>query len=896
MKNMKRFRLIAAAAGLAALTAAAPFTVLAENDPDITDTQITVRASEIKEKGIYRAVQAALDIARYSATNDNRYRVVVEPGTYELTRALHLYSNTELVLNSVTLKRHKESCANMLRTGDYDTESSGAEGYDEYSNLTVTGGVFDGSATANTVIKAAHTTNLCFEGTTFKNVKNGHIMEIAGVDGFTVKKCTFKDQRLDPDDVGYEAIQLDILKKGHIVDCRSEDLAMKNVLIEGCTFDNVPRGVGTHTMIVNNPFTGIKIKNNTFKNITSVAVQTMNWKNSEISGNTIEKTPRGIAVYSILGGGMGAFKSSAIAAEGKTDSHFSDKYSGAFDSNITISDNTITGCGDIKDKFASYEPAGISIIGTTLSKASKTYEDGSGNLPKGDYSMRGVTVKNNTIDANGYGIRMINAKNCDVLSNTVACADNKHYRNDFHGIQVYQSYIDRVKNNTVSKAACNGISVYKSTVPVIENNEVDNSKNCGICCDSSTVRHINYNTIIKASADGILFKKSKGNKKISENYITDTGGRGVFVKDKSKAGSISKNTIFATSKVCIERMNDSKGAIVSDNCFKAATVKSVSLNTNSLTMGLGEAYPLSAKISPSNAKSRFIWSSSDNSVAVVDGNGKVTAKKCGKATITVTASNNVSQTCKVEVKPKPEHIDINASMLTLGQGEEFDLNSSLSPRGSASHRVTYTSNNRGAVGISQTGGVITGKSVGTATIVAKTYNGKIANCNVIVKAEPYAVWFTEDYLHMGQGENYRFTAQLPDNTASHHMTYRSSNTDAVEIDAATGEAYAKANGTAEITATAYNGLQAHCTVTVESAPAKVELAAGSVNLHEGEDYTLTCSFPTGSASCDLAFSSSDPKVCSVDENGTVTAKSRGKATVSVRTYNGRIDFCEINVK
>ena len=343
MKNMKRFRLIAAAAGLAALMATAPFTVLAENGPDITDTQITVRASEIKEKGTYRAVQAALDIARYSATNDNRYRVVVEPGTYELTRALHLYSNTELVLNSVTLKRHKESCANMLRTGDYDTESSGAEGYDEYSNLTVTGGVFDGSATANTVIKAAHTTNLCFEGTTFKNVKNGHIMEIAGVDGFTVKKCTFKDQRLDPDDVGYEAIQLDILKKGHIVDCRSEDLAMKNVLIEGCTFDNVPRGVGTHTMIVNNPFTGIKIKNNTFKNITSVAVQTMNWKNSEISGNTIEKTPRGIAVYSILGGGMGAFKSSAIAAEGKTDSHFSDKYSGAFDSNITISDNTITG-------------------------------------------------------------------------------------------------------------------------------------------------------------------------------------------------------------------------------------------------------------------------------------------------------------------------------------------------------------------------------------------------------------------------------------------------------------------------------------------------------------------------------------------------------------------------
>lgn len=896
MKAIKRLRLIAAAAGMALLTAAVPIAAVAENGPEITDTQITVRASEIKEKGTFRAVQAALDIARYSATNDNRYRVVVEPGTYDLTRALHLYSNTELYLKGVTLKRHKESCANMLRTGDYDTEKSGAEGYDEYCNLTVTGGVFDGSATANTVVKAAHTTNLRFEGTSFKNVKNGHIMEIAGVNGFTVKKCSFKDQRLDPDDVGYEAIQLDILKKGHIMDCRSEDLAMKNVLIEGCTFDNVPRGVGTHTMIVNNPFTNIKIKNNTFKNITSVAVQTMNWKNSEISGNIIDKAPRGIALYSILGGGQGAFKSSDIAAEGKTDSHVSNKYSGAFDSHITIADNTITGCGAIKDKFADYVPAGISVIGTTLSKTSKiNAQDGSGGLPKGDYSMRGVTVKNNTIDANGYGIRMINAKNCDVLSNTVACTDNKHYKNDFHGIQVYQSYINRVKGNTVSKAASNGISVYKSTVPVIENNEVDNSKYCGICCDSSTVRHINYNTIIKTVSDGILFKKSNGNKKISENYITDTGGRGVFVKGKSKAGAIDKNIIFATERVCIERMNDSKGTIGNGNSFKATTVKSVSLNTDNLTMGIGETYPLTARVAPSNAKSRFIWSSSDNSVAVADINGRVTAKRTGSATITVTASNNVSKTCKVEVKQKPRRIAINASMLTLGQGEEFDFNSKLSPHSSASHRVTYTSNNNGAVSVSSTGGVITGKSVGTATIVAKTYNGKAANCNVIVKAAPYAVWFTEDYLQMGQGETYHFQVHLPDNTASHHMVYRSSNKNAVEINAATGEAYAKAAGTTEITATAYNGLQAHCTVTVQAAPERVDLSTKTINLHKGEKSPLTCSFPKGSASCELVYMSSDPKVCHVDKDGVVTAKNRGKATVSVRTYNGRIDFCEIVV-
>ena len=902
MRNIKISSKIKYAAASVSLTAAFAVTsfstlpALAQSPGlDITDTQITVRSSEIKDKGTYSAIQAALDIARYSATNDNIYRVVVEPGEYDLTRALHIYSNTELYLKNVKLVRNKESSANMLRTGDYDTENSGATGYDEYCNMTVTGGVFDGSSTENTMIKAAHSSKLTFNGTTFKNVKNGHIMEIAGVNGFNVKNCTFKDQKLDPNDVGYEAIQLDILKSGHIVDCRSEDLAMKNVVIEGCTFENVPRGIGTHTMILNNPFDGIKIKNNKFKNITSAAIQTMNWKNCEISGNTIENTPRGISVYSILGNGMGAYKSSAVAKEGGTESHCSDKYSGAFDSNIVISNNTITGCGKIKDKYAGYEPAGITVTGKVLGKVYSTYEDGSGALPKGDYSAKGVTVKNNTIDVSGYGIRMIDAKSCSVLNNTLRCSDNRKYRNDFHGIQIYESQIDNIKGNSVSDAACNGISVYKSSVPVIESNEIDNAKNIGICCDNSSVRHINYNTIMKTASDGILFKKSKGNKKISENYITNTGGRGVFVKEKSSAGKIEKNTIFSTKDAGIERMNNSKGKI-GDNYFKAAQLKSISLNTDSLTMGIGEKYPLSLTLSPSNAKSKFIWKSSDSSVASVDGSGKVTAKKIGKAKITVKAANDISETCNVEVRKAPENISLNADMLTIGQGEKFDLDSSLSPKNSSSHRVLYTSNNEKAVGISDTGGIITGKSVGTATIVASTYNKKIANCNVIVKAAPYAVWFVEDWLGLGIGEGYKFEAKMPENTASNYLVYKSSNPKAVEIDSKTGYASAVGQGTAEITATAFNGMQAHCTVSVMSAPESISFTTNEVNLDKGEKTQLECTFPISSIACNITYMSSDPSVCRVDKNGIVTAKSKGKATVSARTFNGRIAFCEINVE
>ena len=881
---------------LAIVLASSGITALANDSTagiDVSSTQITVRASAIKQQGTRKAIQAALDIARYSATNDNIYRVVVEKGEYDLSGCLHIYSNTTLVLNGVKLTRNKKSGANMLRTGDYDTYNSGAAGYDEYCNMTIEGGVFDGGNTSNTVFKAAHSTNLTIQKTTFKNVKNGHIMEIAGVNGFHVLGCTFKDQTLKPNGVGYEAIQLDILKKEHIVDCRSEALAMKNVVIENCTFENCPRGIGTHTMILNNPFDGIKIRKNTFKNMTSAAIQGMNWKNCEISGNTIEKTPRGISVYSLLGsGGMGAYKASAIAAEGKTNTNISDSYQGPYDSNIVICNNTITGCGSVKDQYAAYEPAGISIVGEKLTKVYKKYDDGSGALPKGDYSIKGVTIKNNVINVKGYGIRLIGTKDAKVQSNTLSCGNNRNYHLSFHGIQLYESSASAVSNNSVSGAPVNGIDIYAGSVSNINGNEIDASGKYGIIVKKSTVPYINANTIFKPGSDGILFTESKGNKQINENYISQTGGRGIYVKGKSTAGSIAKNTIFGCARDCIEKVNNCKGTI-GTNYFQAAELKSLKLNVNSVVLGLGESFTPTMTISPSNARSKYIWTSSDSSVVSVDGNGKMTAKKEGKATVTVKSSNGITAVCEVEVKKAPDGISLNSTMLTLGVGEQFDLNSKLYPAKTVSHSVKYTSNNAKAASVNATGGMVTANSVGTATVVARTFNGKIANCNIIVKTAPYAVWFDESELALGIGESYDFTAILPDETASNQLVYASDNSDVLEIDAKSGHAEAKATGTAIVTAETYNGLKAVCEVTVLSAPERIDFAQETVTLAVDESLPLERIFPEGSTAYNITYQSSDPGVCHIDKTGTVTAKAEGTATISARTYNGRIAFCKI---
>ena len=82
---------------------------------------------------------------------------------------------------------------------------------------------------------------------------------------------------------------------------------------------------------------------------------------------------------------------------------------------------------------------------------------------------------------------------------------------------------------------------------------------------------------------------------------------------------------------------------------------SVSLNKTSLTLDVGKSYTLTKTVSPSNAVTSYTWSSSNTSVATVDGNGKVTAKASGTATITVKTSNGKTATCKVTVNlPTPQ--------------------------------------------------------------------------------------------------------------------------------------------------------------------------------------------------------------------------------------------------
>ena len=81
------------------------------------------------------------------------------------------------------------------------------------------------------------------------------------------------------------------------------------------------------------------------------------------------------------------------------------------------------------------------------------------------------------------------------------------------------------------------------------------------------------------------------------------------------------------------------------------SVESVFLDKSELTLPRQNTYTLKATINPDNATNQKVtWKSSDEKIAKVDANGKVTAVAVGKATITVTTEDGgKTATCEVTV-------------------------------------------------------------------------------------------------------------------------------------------------------------------------------------------------------------------------------------------------------
>ncbi|MGN0655163.1 MAG: DNA/RNA non-specific endonuclease, partial [Ruminiclostridium sp.] len=86
-------------------------------------------------------------------------------------------------------------------------------------------------------------------------------------------------------------------------------------------------------------------------------------------------------------------------------------------------------------------------------------------------------------------------------------------------------------------------------------------------------------------------------------------------------------------------------------------IVSIKLNYSKYSLKAGQSKTLVATTSPEKAAKSVKWYSSNNKIATVNSNGKVTAKKAGTVTITAKTTNGLKATCKITVKDNAVAVD-----------------------------------------------------------------------------------------------------------------------------------------------------------------------------------------------------------------------------------------------
>lgn len=319
-------------------------------------------------------------------------------------------------------------------------------------------------------------------------------------------------------------------------------------------------------------------------------------------------------------------------------------------------------------------------------------------------------------------------------------------------------------------------------------------------------------------------------------------------------------------------------------------VTSVELEQNSAQLFVGENISLISDISALGTDSPAVeWISSAPEVVSVSAEGGVSALAEGTAQITLRETKSQKEAvCSVTVK-NVEDMYLSFTEITAGVGESTAL--TVQTVGAEDALPEFASSDNAVAAVDENG-TVTAVGAGSAQITVSVRGHNDAYCSVEVKAAPTAVEAVTDGK-LCLGEVRQITVSMSDAEHSSSMKYESSDPAVVSVDS-NGVMTAQEKGSASVTVTAHNGVSCSLEVSVGSAPSSVTVSK-SLTVYNGRPLVLEVSDNTGRCR-QYTYTSADPDVVEVDEDGTLHMRSPGSTTVTCTSYNGKSASCKVTSK
>ncbi len=325
----------------------------------------------------------------------------------------------------------------------------------------------------------------------------------------------------------------------------------------------------------------------------------------------------------------------------------------------------------------------------------------------------------------------------------------------------------------------------------------------------------------------------------------------------------------------------------------ASSPHKIDIGMTELTLNPGNSYQLTPEVLPSGKDGRVTYKTSRSSVAAVNGSGVITARKAGTATITVTSKANKNVVAKlvvtVENLPEPKSLKITAPSSEVEKGDKIQLTAVPSPSGTSAE-VDWKSSNTDVARVSEDG-VVTGRKGGVAIITATSKrNSKIKatySIEVIDPESPTSIKLDAAVITMEIGEERKMKATVyPTSGVEDGVKWSSSNRTIARVNSS-GVITARRTGTAIISVNStYNssiGSNVMVTVVNRAAPTSITASVAENELAVGQTAQISMTTKPAGASKLFEYSSSASSVVSVSEDGKLTAKKPGTATITIRS-------------
>ncbi|MGN0483362.1 MAG: Ig-like domain-containing protein [Lachnospiraceae bacterium] len=223
-----------------------------------------------------------------------------------------------------------------------------------------------------------------------------------------------------------------------------------------------------------------------------------------------------------------------------------------------------------------------------------------------------------------------------------------------------------------------------------------------------------------ATVKAITWKSS--NRKVAEVSSNGT------VKAKKKGNAIITATVKGTNKKATCRIR------------VGIPVTKVAVKKSSVSLQEGKTSTIATVISPQNATNKGVtYQSANTKIATVSSKGKITAKKAGKTTITVTANDGSKKKATVKVTVQKKNVSVtsvqvNVDRTSLKIGEYVQASAVVSPTNATDPSVEWSSSKESVAFVSQKG-MIVAQSEGTTTITATAKNGKKGEVVIFVSSD-----------------------------------------------------------------------------------------------------------------------------------------------------------------